>query len=356
MKYIPAPASSASRRATSAIVVWPKTLRREVMPSAQIPRPLLGLLADLAVEGLDDLEDGDFVGRTGERVAAFHPPVGGQEAAAAQGREQLLEELLGHPAALGDLFDRDRALAGARQLRHRDDGVAGLRGDRDHLSFLPHGPDPARLGSSFGFRAPTMPCDRRTPAGSPRSARSPARRLPGPRERQSRRGPGTDPDVGDIDVTIVDLRRWGNGEGADSSGREAIRALHRAEPGMGIVAHGERPERHIANAALQAGATAYVARTASPEDLRRAVEAAIEQERFVDPEVPPKGSRGQLTSRQRQILQLIANGGSTTAAARELGLSEETVKTHTEERARPARGPQPNARGGDCACVESLIE
>jgi DNA-binding NarL/FixJ family response regulator len=99
---------------------------------------------------------------------------------------------------------------------------------------------------------------------------------------------------------------------------------------MGIVAHGERPERHIANAALQAGATAYVSRTARPEDLLQAVQAAVDHERFIDPAVPPKGSRGQLTRRQRQILQLIANGGSTTAAARELGLSEETVKTHTK--------------------------
>ena len=162
-------------------------------------------------------------------------------------------------------------------------------------------------------------------------------------------------DVGDIDVTIVDLRRWGNGEGAEPSGREAIRTLHRAEPGMGIVAHGERPERHIANAALQAGATAYVARTASPEDLRRAVEAAIEQERFVDPEVPPKGSRGQLTSRQRQILQLIANGGSTTAAARELGLSEETVKTHTRN-ALGRLGARNRTHAVAIALRESLIE
>ena len=79
-------------------------------------------------------------------------------------------------------------------------------------------------------------------------------------------------DVGSIDVAIVDLRRWSAREdNSEPSGREAIRTLHQAEPGMGIVAHGERPERHIANAALQAGATAYVARTARPEDLRRAV-------------------------------------------------------------------------------------
>ena len=55
-----------------------------------------------------------------------------QQAVAPQGREQLLEELDRHPAALGDLSDRHRPLARPRQLGHRDDGVPGLRGDRDH--------------------------------------------------------------------------------------------------------------------------------------------------------------------------------------------------------------------------------
>ncbi|MFN8217234.1 MAG: response regulator transcription factor [Solirubrobacterales bacterium] len=136
-------------------------------------------------------------------------------------------------------------------------------------------------------------------------------------------------DVGDFDVAIVDMRRRVNGNGAAAiSGQEAIRALHRSSPALGIVAHGERPERHLASAALQAGADAYVARTAGPAELRAAVDAAASQERFVDPAVPPKGSRGKLTQRQCQILQLLANGESTTVAARELDLSEETVKTH----------------------------
>jgi two-component system, NarL family, response regulator len=163
-------------------------------------------------------------------------------------------------------------------------------------------------------------------------------------------------DVGSIDVAIVGMRRWSAGENnAEPTGREAIRALHQVEPGMGIVAHGEVPERHIANAALQAGATAYVARTARPEDLRRAVQAAIEQERFIDPAVPPKGSRGQITRRQRQILQMIANGGSTTAAARDLGLSEETVKTHTRN-ALARLGARNRTHAVAIALRESLIE
>ena len=135
-------------------------------------------------------------------------------------------------------------------------------------------------------------------------------------------------DIGDFDVTIVDMRWRQNGAGAAISGPETIRKLRHSSPGIGIVAHGERPERHIASAAMQAGASAYVARTAGTAELRRAVDAAAAQESFVDPAVPPKGSRGKLTKRQREILQLLADGESTTVAARELGLSEETVKTH----------------------------
>ncbi|HEX2392999.1 MAG TPA: response regulator transcription factor [Solirubrobacterales bacterium] len=137
-------------------------------------------------------------------------------------------------------------------------------------------------------------------------------------------------DIGDFDVAILDIGWSRNGVDDSLGAHDAIRAMHRAAPVLGIVAHGERPERHIATAALQAGACAYVSRTAGPGELRRAVDAAVAQEHFVDPAVPPKGSRGKLTRRQREILQLLANGESITVAARKLDLSEETVKTHTK--------------------------
>jgi DNA-binding NarL/FixJ family response regulator len=137
-------------------------------------------------------------------------------------------------------------------------------------------------------------------------------------------------DIGDFDVAIVDMRWRGKGDGNSVTGPEAIRMLHRTSPGLGIVAHGELPERHLVSLSLQAGAAAYVARTSGPQELRRAVSAAMAQEKFIDPAVPPKGSRGKLTRRQREILQLLADGESTTFAARELDLSEETVKTHTK--------------------------
>jgi DNA-binding NarL/FixJ family response regulator len=135
-------------------------------------------------------------------------------------------------------------------------------------------------------------------------------------------------DIGDFDIAILDMGWRPNGEGPSISGTDAIREMRRTAPVLGIVAHGDRPERHLASAALGAGATAYVARTAGPEQLRKAAIAAAAQERFIDGNVPPKGSRGTLTKRQREILQLLANGESTTVAARRLGLSEETVKTH----------------------------
>jgi DNA-binding NarL/FixJ family response regulator len=135
-------------------------------------------------------------------------------------------------------------------------------------------------------------------------------------------------DIGDFDVAVLDMSWRANGSGPSISGVETIREMHRAAPVLGIVAHGDRPERHLVNAAIGAGAAAYVARTAAADQLRAAVDAAVAQERFVDGDVPPKGSRGVVTKRQREILQLLADGESTTVAARRLGLSEETVKTH----------------------------
>src|SRR5258705_7007803 len=81
-------------------------------------------------------------------------------------------------------------------------------------------------------------------------------------------------DIGSVDVAIVALRREPADEDEPLYGNEAIRALRKTAPGMGIVAHGERPERHLASAALQAGASAYVAPPPSPEEIAPAARAA----------------------------------------------------------------------------------
>lgn len=136
-------------------------------------------------------------------------------------------------------------------------------------------------------------------------------------------------DYGEFDVAIIDLGRGRRGDDAPVSGTDAIRALRKASPGLGIVAHGPRAERQAATEAIKAGATAYVAKSSPAEELNKAVDAAADAETFVDPAANGKG-RAALTRRQRQILQMIADGHSTTQVARRLGLSSETIRTHTK--------------------------
>src|SRR5215212_1989473 len=70
------------------------------------------------------------------------------------------------------------------------------------------------------------------------------------------------------------------------------------------------------------------------EGLLRAIEAARDGEFYVDPGlsstiVLDEGDRT-LSARQREILQMLADGMQTDAVAQKLGLSTETVRTHTK--------------------------
>jgi DNA-binding NarL/FixJ family response regulator len=137
--------------------------------------------------------------------------------------------------------------------------------------------------------------------------------------------------TGGFVVAIVDMNRADAGSVNGRPGTAAIRALRRAQPGLGIVAHGSRPERHAAAEAIDAGATGFVAKSSPPQSLERAVDAAAESETFVDPAAKgTRGGRPLLTRRQRQILQLYADGQQTAAVANQLGLSAETVRSHTK--------------------------
>ena len=137
-------------------------------------------------------------------------------------------------------------------------------------------------------------------------------------------------DIGAFDLMVLDYTTGRNGSVGDLDATEAIRAIHRQAPGLRIIAYGAEPERHLATRATQAGACCFVSRKADSGELAKAVKAASEGDPYVDPDVPPPGKRGKLTRRQRQLLQLLADGKSTSFAAKQLELSEETVKTHTK--------------------------
>ena len=86
--------------------------------------------------------------------------------------------------------------------------------------------------------------------------------------------------------------------------------------------------------ALKAGVKGYVRKDSPAEDLIRAIRAAIAGDFYIDPAlsstiVLEEGERT-LTPRQREILQMLADGMQTDAVAKQLGLSTETVRTHTK--------------------------
>jgi len=86
--------------------------------------------------------------------------------------------------------------------------------------------------------------------------------------------------------------------------------------------------------ALKAGVKGYVRKDSPSADLIRAIEAARAGEFYVDPGlsstiVLDEADRT-LSARQREILQMLADGMQTDAVAEKLGLSTETVRTHTK--------------------------
>jgi len=129
------------------------------------------------------------------------------------------------------------------------------------------------------------------------------------------------------DVVVVDPR------GAGGEVEEVVGLLRRRLQCAVVVFTSNGGARLLAEA-LKAGVKGYVRKDSPPEDLVRAIRAAREGNFYVDPAlsstiVLEEGDRT-LTVRQREILQMLADGMQTEAVARKLGLSTETVRTHTK--------------------------
>jgi DNA-binding NarL/FixJ family response regulator len=135
--------------------------------------------------------------------------------------------------------------------------------------------------------------------------------------------PASDP----LDVVIVDPWRAGVDVG------DVVRRLQ-DEVKAPIVVFTSDGGARLLSEALKAGVKGYVRKDSPSEDLVRAIEAARAGEFYVDPGlsstiVLDEGDRT-LSARQREILQMLADGMQTDAVAEKLGLSTETVRTHTK--------------------------
>jgi DNA-binding NarL/FixJ family response regulator len=129
-------------------------------------------------------------------------------------------------------------------------------------------------------------------------------------------------------LVIMDLRLPG------ISGTEATAAIIREFPDARVLMLSTHSGEEEVYRALQAGARGYVLKNVVREDLLRAIREVSEGGRFLDPAVAPllaqrerEGHRS-LTSRELEVLRLVAKGMGNKEVASVLNIAEVTVKLH----------------------------
>jgi DNA-binding NarL/FixJ family response regulator len=129
------------------------------------------------------------------------------------------------------------------------------------------------------------------------------------------------------DVVIMDVRMPG------MDGLEATKELSKKLPGISVLIFTAFSERSLLARGLDSGAKGYILKEAPHETLLRAIERVAKGEGYVDPALMPaflsgKDREEMLTAREREILQLLADGMSNNDVAQKLFISQETVKSH----------------------------
>ena len=142
------------------------------------------------------------------------------------------------------------------------------------------------------------------------------------------------PDVVLMDVSLPDI-----------NGAEATRRIKAAMPEVQVLALTIHEDEAYFFEMLNAGASGYIPKRASPDDLISAIHVVAEGEVFLHPVVAgtlvqdylrrvstgsERASYGKLTPRQREVLTMIAEGLSNQDIADHLGISVRTVERHRE--------------------------
>jgi DNA-binding NarL/FixJ family response regulator len=138
------------------------------------------------------------------------------------------------------------------------------------------------------------------------------------------------PDVIVADITMPHL-----------NGIDALAQLKKDNPNIRVVFLTMHQDAVYARRALEAGASGYVLKHSAPAELVMAIGAALEGKTFITPSLTdevlqamkhdPKKVKdpvASLTPRQREILQLLAEGRSAKEIAAALGISPRTVEFH----------------------------
>lgn len=135
------------------------------------------------------------------------------------------------------------------------------------------------------------------------------------------------------DLALVDLNMPGMG------GLDGLRRLRERFPALPVIVASAQEDPTTIRAVLACGASGFVPKTDPPELLRQAIQLVLAGGVYlpartladfrdgVPPPAPPQADGG-LTTRQRDVLRLLLRGQPNKLIARELNLTEGTVKIH----------------------------
>jgi DNA-binding NarL/FixJ family response regulator len=128
-------------------------------------------------------------------------------------------------------------------------------------------------------------------------------------------------------VVIMDVRMPG------MDGLAATKEITDTVPETHVLIFTAYSERSLLGRGLESGARGYILKEAPHQTLLRAIEKVAAGEGYVDPALMPSFLNGKdrdemLTGREREILQLLADGMSNADVAGRLFISQETVKSH----------------------------
>jgi DNA-binding NarL/FixJ family response regulator len=136
------------------------------------------------------------------------------------------------------------------------------------------------------------------------------------------------------DVVVMDVRMPG------VDGLEATRRILAENPGARILILTTFGEDRDVYAALRAGASGFLLKDSTPEDLVHAIRVVARGDALLGPattrevisswvrRAPPAGSTAPLAPREREVVELVAAGRNNAEIAADLHVSESTVKTH----------------------------
>ena len=125
------------------------------------------------------------------------------------------------------------------------------------------------------------------------------------------------------------------------SGLEALRRLTAAKSAVKIIMLTMHPDAELATEAFRAGASGYVLKVAAGDELITAIQEVMQGKMYLTPLItkgvlstlmePEPKATAKLSSRQREVLRLIAEGRRMKEIAAILDLSTRTVETHKYE-------------------------